>query len=289
VALSQHVTSPLTASLLIFSLQKWWQLPAAQASLAATRALWAAGDRVGAFPPAAIARALLGTAATASALAWAARGAPPPPRARPPPPALVALYGERDAPAAAAALLDSHAVAQAQALLCGAQRATGAPWWTVIVGVTLLLRVAIAPLNLALLRNSLRMKMVLPEVQRLHGALRDSGGGAGGLGAARELRALFARAGCSPWAQTLAFPLLLPPIILSVFGAIHNLSIAEPAFTAGGALWFPDLTLPDETQLLPIASGLTWLANVETGAGLQCVLTEHSRARALKCAHGHAP
>ena len=264
VAISQHVTSPLTASLLIFAVQKSWQAPAAVASIRAARALWAAGDRLAAFPLRATARTLFGASATAAALAWASRTPPPAAAVSRAPPALAALYGERDAPAAAAALIGAHAVAQAEALLRGAQRATGAPWWATIVTVTLALRAVIAPMNLALLRNSLRLKAVLPEVQRLGAALR----GGGGADAARELRALFARAGCSPWAQCLAFPLLLPPLVLSVFGALHNLTIAEPALTTGGALWFPDLTLADETQLLPIASGLSWLANVEMGAGL---------------------
>jgi membrane protein insertase Oxa1/YidC/SpoIIIJ len=47
-----------------------------------------------------------------------------------------------------------------------------------------------------------------------------------------------------------------------------NLTLTEPSFATGGALWFTDLVAPDPTRLLPILSAGTWLANVEMGAGL---------------------
>lgn len=58
------------------------------------------------------------------------------------------------------------------------------------------------------------------------------------------------------------------PTILSIFGAVHNISMAEPSMAVEGALWFPDLIAVDSTYLLPILSGLTWLWNVELGAGV---------------------
>lgn len=35
-----------------------------------------------------------------------------------------------------------------------------------------------------------------------------------------------------------------------------------------GALFFPDLLLEDPTNILPIVSAITWLVNVESGAGV---------------------
>lgn len=36
-----------------------------------------------------------------------------------------------------------------------------------------------------------------------------------------------------------------------------------PSFKGGGALWFTDLTTPDSLYLLPVLTGLTFLATVE--------------------------
>ena len=153
--------------------------------------------------------------------------------------------------------------------LQAAHDATGAPWWATITGATLALRCALIPFNVALLRNSLRLKLALPETARLGFILRH-GGEAERTAAARDLRALFVRAGASPWVNMLAFPLLLPPLILSLFLAIHDVCLAGDGGGGGldGTLWFPNLMEADGTALLPIASSLTWLANVEMGAGI---------------------
>ena len=65
----------------------------------------------------------------------------------------------------------------------------------------------------------------------------------------------------------LYIPCLFPPIFLSLFGATHNLALAEPTMTTGGALWFVDLVLPDPTWMLPVASSLTWLSLLHMTAG----------------------
>ena len=87
------------------------------------------------------------------------------------------------------------------------------------------------------------------------------------LAATRSLRAALHRVGASPLQGAVIFPLILPPIILSFFAAVHDLCLAEPAMAREGALWFTDLVTPDTSSLLPIASNLTWLAQVEVGAG----------------------
>jgi YidC/Oxa1 family membrane protein insertase len=135
--------------------------------------------------------------------------------------------------------------------------------------VTLGIRVALAPVNVALLRNSLRMKLILPQLNDLGAVLGSSTTSAvERLAAARALSALLRGAKASPFAQTVVFPLVLPPAILTVFGAVHNLAMAEPSMAYEGTLWFPDLIQRDKTQLLPILSALTWLWQVEMGAGV---------------------
>jgi hypothetical protein len=41
--------------------------------------------------------------------------------------------------------------------------------------------------------------------------------------------------------NTVVFPFILPPMVLSVFGAVHNMCLSEPTMATGGTLWFPDL------------------------------------------------
>jgi len=82
-----------------------------------------------------------------------------------------------------------------------------------------------------------------------------------------KLLALLRAHQCSPLRQCFSFPLVLPATILSVFGAMHNLVLTEASMAVEGLLWFPDLVATDPTRLLPILSALTWLLNVEMGAG----------------------
>ncbi len=62
-------------------------------------------------------------------------------------------------------------------------------------------------------------------------------------------------------------PIAFPPVILSVFGAIHNMCLANPEFAHGGTLWFTNLMDTDHSQVLYVLSSLTWLWNVEIAAG----------------------
>lgn len=86
------------------------------------------------------------------------------------------------------------------------------------------LRVALAPVNILLLRNTLRMKVIAPAVDALQKRMADpEATPEQRLVAAEELRLLLKTHGCSPWHFTTVFPFLLPPTILSIFGAIYNL------------------------------------------------------------------
>ena len=301
-----HITSPLTGTLLIFGVHKFGQLSAARAAARATLIRHGAG-RVGAVAAAvvglsgALAVSMLSEQRGLHAADDAARGpaaaavgatAPPrssgassigassaAPRASSAEPLagddddglsakLAALYGPSTAP-----LVARHVSAwYTSALLVRALRVVhegGLPWWGTIAAATVGLRVLLVPLNLYLLRNTLRLKVILPEVERIGAVLAEGGALAAPAraAAAAELAALFARARCSPWQGVVVFPLLLPPLVLSFFGAIHTIAMTEPACASEGLLWSPDLLRPDSTQLLPILSALSWLVQVETGAG----------------------
>lgn len=270
VAAAQHTVSPLTGTLTIFFLHKSWQWPSAMATLRAGALLRAAGELPPLWPAL---RAQAGgvvavtAAAAGSFLFWRSLVAPrsPPP---PLPTRLDELYGAAEAPRAAAALLAWPTSAPIEAGLRALRETTGAPWWATIAMATLGLRAALAPAQAALLRNSLRMKLLLPELARAGVSLADgTASHAVRLASARKLFATLRGAGASPWQGALLFPLLMPPVILSLFAAVHDLCLAEPAMATEGALWFRDLVAPDATSLLPILSNLSWLWQVEVGAG----------------------
>ena len=279
VQAAQHVTSPLTASLLVFAIHKSWQAPVFAATARAHALLRA---------PRAVLLAL-GAAGGAGA-AWCALSA------EPPSPALQRqrlagtsrVFAAGDAPAAAAHLAPWRGCAPVGELLTYAHDC-GAPWWAAIVGVTLGVRLLLAPLQAALLANSLRLKVAWPEVLRLSAGVSEARGAAARAEASRALLAALDAARCSPFSQCMSFPLFLPAAILSVFGAMHNLTLLEPGLRTGGALWFPDLASPDATHLLPILSAVTWLANVELGAGFQYSALPTARLTARTAAVAFIP
>ncbi|XP_067851671.1 cytochrome c oxidase assembly protein COX18, mitochondrial isoform X2 [Heptranchias perlo] len=87
----------------------------------------------------------------------------------------------------------------------------------------------------------------------------------------RIISELYVRDNCHPFKTSLLIWVQLPLwIFISI--ALRNLSLAasetaaEPAvqdLAVGGVLWFPDLTLPDSTWILPISLGLINLLIVE--------------------------
>jgi len=181
------------------------------------------------------------------------------------------LYSAEDAQMVAAHLSNLWSVRALEGSLHALHDAAffaGVPWWGTIVAATLALRLALAPVNVALLRNTLRLKVAMPQVLQLDAVMRGQGSQEERLAAARALPALLAASGCSPWQGLVTFPLLLPPAILSFFGAMNNLAMSTPAMSVEGALWFTDLLVNDRTYLLPLLSAATWLLNVESGAGV---------------------
>ena len=91
-------------------------------------------------------------------------------------------------------------------------------WGAAIVASTLALRVLLMPMQVGLMANSLRLKMIWPELMDLAAELRASPTPAK---PAQQLVALLDNAACSPFRQCLSFPIILPATILSVFGAMR--------------------------------------------------------------------
>ncbi|XP_068596721.1 TBC1 domain family member 9B-like [Brachionichthys hirsutus] len=82
----------------------------------------------------------------------------------------------------------------------------------------------------------------------------------------RIVSQLYVRDNCHPLKASLLVWVQLP-LWISLSLALQNLSLDQSALqtdlTAGGALWFPDLTLPDSTWILPACLGLTNLLIIE--------------------------
>lgn len=140
------------------------------------------------------------------------------------------------------------------------------PWWQSITAFTLGLRVLVLPLNVSLLRNTLRIQTIQPQINELDFKMRQNPGTPESLAAARDLKALFKKHKCHPL-KNIITPFFFPPLFLSLFGAVHWLCMQEPSLQSEGLLWFLDLTAPDHSNTLPVLSAITWLLSFELGAG----------------------
>lgn len=265
IQVAQHITSPLTASLSIFLIHKTWQWKVLPSLLRAHYLI----------PPKFTFQrhglgGLIGLGGLSTALTWGSTALSLPARKD-------TLLSKLDTPSLFSPL-DTHdarehvytapSVVLAGDFLSAVRDRTGMTWGATICTVTLGLRCLLAPIQVGLLANALRLKMIWPEVQALGAQVRGAGGDtAAALSPSSKLLALLRAHKCSPLRQCFTFPLFLPATILSVFGAMHNLVLTEASMAVEGFLWFPDLVQTDPTRLLPILSALTWLLNVELGAG----------------------
>lgn len=176
-----------------------------------------------------------------------------------------------------------------QDFLNGIRDTIGLPWWACIALTTLTFRLAVLPLNIALIRNSARLAVIRNEldsnakliqeteqeyVERVHGNketvsqvsqeeitkdLENSR-----LDAAARIDALFKKHKCNPLFN-IASPILMAPLFLSVWTSVERICLHDPNALVEGLLWFPNLAVPDPTFLLPMLSGLTWLVTIEMG------------------------
>jgi membrane protein insertase Oxa1/YidC/SpoIIIJ len=111
------------------------------------------------------------------------------------------------------------------------------------------------------------MKLIREDVSKLDFIMNDQNNtDEEKLKAAQDLKNLFKEKDCHPMRNWI-IPIAFPPVILSVFGAIHNMCLANPEFAQGGTLWFTNMMAIDYTFVLYVASSLTWLWNVEIAGG----------------------
>ena len=177
------------------------------------------------------------------------------------------LYAASDAAAVREQLVDLPSVHAVENFLYYLHDVQGLDWTGSILLLTLMLRIVLVPINAALLINATRMKLGMPDMIRARDKIEAAETLEAKVEADKELEQVYAERRCHP-TMNWFFPLLQPPMILSVFAAVHNILLIEPATSLEGMLWFPDLAKPDNTAMLAIATNTTWLVLMETSAGV---------------------
>ncbi|XP_072896803.1 cytochrome c oxidase assembly protein COX18, mitochondrial [Hemitrygon akajei] len=181
---------------------------------------------------------------------------------------------------------DSVPVHLMENLLTNVQQSTGLPWWASIICTTVALRATVTfPLAIYQTYIIAKVENLQPEIAELAKRLRyEVSVRAKQVGWSesvarfrfrknlkRIISELYVRDNCHPFKASLLVWVQLPLWICISF-ALRNLSLAssDPSavsgaqdLSVGGTLWFPDLTLPDSTWIMPISLGLINLLIVE--------------------------
>uniref|UniRef100_A0A665TWN9 Cytochrome c oxidase assembly protein COX18, mitochondrial n=1 Tax=Echeneis naucrates TaxID=173247 RepID=A0A665TWN9_ECHNA len=178
-------------------------------------------------------------------------------------------------------LADSAPVHLCEHFLVSVQQLSGVPWWMSIVATTLTIRTFITfPLAAYQLVVISKVEVLQVEIAELAKRLRYDvsvrGKESGWTDKQRRfyfqknlrrlISQLYVRDNCHPFKASLLVWVQLP-LWISFSLALRNLSLSQSVLqcdlTTGGTLWFPDLTSPDSTWILPLCLGLTNLLIVE--------------------------
>nr|XP_019966806.1 PREDICTED: mitochondrial inner membrane protein COX18 [Paralichthys olivaceus]XP_019966807.1 PREDICTED: mitochondrial inner membrane protein COX18 [Paralichthys olivaceus] len=178
-------------------------------------------------------------------------------------------------------LADSAPVHLCEHFLVSVQQLSGMPWWLSIVTVTLSVRTLITlPLAAYQLVIISKVEALQVEISELAKRLRyEVSVRAQERGwtekqsrfqfqknLRRIVSQLYVRENCHPFKASLLVWVQFP-MWVSLSVALRNLSLHQSVvqcdLAAGGALWFPDLTSPDSTWILPLGVGLINLLIVE--------------------------
>ncbi|XP_019202480.1 cytochrome c oxidase assembly protein COX18, mitochondrial isoform X2 [Oreochromis niloticus] len=200
-------------------------------------------------------------------------------------------------------LADSTPVHLCEQLLVSVQEASGLPWWFSICVATLSVRTLVTlPLAAYQLVVISKVEALQTEISELAKRLRYevSVRARERSWTERESRfqfkknlrrivsQLYIRDNCHPFKASLLVWVQLP-LWISLSLALRNLSLDQSdlqgALAAGGALWFPDLTIPDSTWILPVCLGLTNLLIVEVFS-LQRVAASRTQRLVLNTVRG---
>lgn len=169
----------------------------------------------------------------------------------------------------------------AEQFLQGFQQLSGAPWWLSIAAATLTIRstvtLPLAAYQTVIIHRVVSLQKEISELSlrlRYEVSVRAKQVGWTERTCRRQFKKnmrrivseLYIRDNCHPFkASTLV--LVQVPVWISLSLALRELSLESSAvysaLTEGGALWFKDLTVPDQTWIIPVTLGLTNLLLVE--------------------------
>ncbi|MFT7806340.1 hypothetical protein Z043-105923 [Arapaima gigas] len=183
-------------------------------------------------------------------------------------------------------MADSQPIHLTEQLLVSVQQVTGLPWWASIICTTMALRTAIT------LPLGVYQMVILAKVEALQAEIADLAKRLSyevSVGAKQQgwsektcqyqfkknlrriVSELYVRDNCHPFKASLLVWVQLPMWVclslalrnLSTGGPVANPSAFQGQLATGGALWFPDLTLPDSTWVMPVSLGIINLLIVE--------------------------
>jgi 60Kd inner membrane protein len=145
----------------------------------------------------------------------------------------------------------------------------GVPWWGAIVGGTVLYRLVFGNSMMNSMAMGARMQNHFDEMQSYQKRMQvaqQNGDEAGKMAAAQELQAFMKRHNIKHLKMFL--PILQLPLVFSLFWSVSRLArdshLLEGFYNGGIEGWFPLLTQPDPTYVLPA---------IAVGGSLLSVLT----------------
>jgi len=152
-------------------------------------------------------------------------------------------------------------------LLNTLQSLSGQPYALTIAATTILIRLLALPLFITAQKNSSRMAHMRPEMeilkQKIDAAMNKNK--VNQVQHTNQMRELFIKYDCNPL-KSIVVPFVQIPVFMSMFFALRKMPDYFPIeLSKGGMLWFPDLTIPDSTLVLPLLSASSFLVMIELG------------------------
>ena len=145
---------------------------------------------------------------------------------------------------------------------------TGLEWYQAIVASTIVMRTLQLPFTVMQMRNTARMQLARPEMERLQERAKEMQVQNDPEAAQRhlsEVTAIWKKYDCHP-VKSLAPLLVSAPVFISFYFAISRMADGIGSFKDGGTLWFTDLSASDPTMVMPLLTSALFLASVELGA-----------------------
>lgn len=143
---------------------------------------------------------------------------------------------------------------------------TGLPWWGTIMVTTLMLRFALAPLNISGQKNAIRLGNIQPKMKLMMEDVKSAKASGDQLRmqqSVAEVQALMRKNNTNP-IKSITPVLVQLPLMFSFYLALSRIaSSGSFSFAHGGPWWTFDLTSPDPTYILPLVSTVATLAVAE--------------------------